>query len=130
MAYIDRTEEFKLATNTQMRTTAPSGVPMSPPQFSVSKFSRVTASLSNRVSKTTLKLQRLTDRIFSFSCLFLVVRRKSLFEINQLTGSIKQDITSINAELEELEVCNTNSVQFFLAIRPNAKIRICTESRV
>ena len=135
MAYIDRTEEFKLATNTQMRTTAPSGVPMSPPQFSVSKFSRVTASLSNRVSKTTLKLQRLTDRIFSFSCLFLVVRRKSLFddksaEINQLTGSIKQDITSINAELEELEVCNTNSVQFFLAIRPYAKIRICTESRV
>lgn len=37
------------------------------------------------------------------------MRRKSLFddksaEINQLTGSIKQDITSINAELEELEV--------------------------
>lgn len=54
MAYIDRTEEFKLATNTQMRTTAPSGVPMSPPQFSVSKFSRVTASLSIELVKQLL----------------------------------------------------------------------------
>ena len=89
------------------------------PQFYFSKFSRVTASLSNRVSKTTLKLQRLTDRIFSFSCLFLVVRRKSLFddksaEINQLTGSIKQDITSINAELEELEVCNLSLIHILV----------------
>ena len=38
-----------------------------------------------------------------------MVRRKSLFddkssEINQLTSSIKQDITTINGELEELEV--------------------------
>lgn len=76
MAYIDRTEEFKLATNTQMRTIAPSGAPMSPPQFSVSKFSRVTASLSNRVSKTTLKLQRLTDRILVIFLLISSCKKK------------------------------------------------------
>ena len=67
MAYIDRTEEFKLAANAQVRTSAPSGTPMPTPSFSVSKFSRVTASLSTRVSKTTLKLQRLTDRIIHLS---------------------------------------------------------------
>lgn len=79
MAYIDRTEEFKLATNTQMRTIAPAGVPMSPPQFSVSKFSRVTASLSNRVSKTTLKLQRLTDRILGFSFVISSCKKEKSF---------------------------------------------------
>lgn len=98
MAYIDRTEEFRLASNVHMGSAVQPRVNLSPPNFSVSNFSKVTASLSNRVSKTTLKLQRLTD----------LVRKKSLFddkstEINQLTGSIKSDITSINLELEELE---------------------------
>ena len=84
-------------------------VNLPPPNFSVSNFSKVTASLSNRVSKTTLKLQRLTDRSFAEFVELVVVRKKSLFddkstEINQLTGSIKSDITSINLELEELEV--------------------------
>jgi singapore isolate B (sub-type 7) whole genome shotgun sequence assembly, scaffold_2 len=64
MAYIDRTEEFKLATNAQAQLVPSSGNATSSPNFSVSKFSKVTASLSNRVSKTTLKLQRLTDRGF------------------------------------------------------------------
>ena len=45
----------------------------------------------------------------AYSALSVVVRRKSLFddkatEINQLTNSINQDIKTINAELEELEV--------------------------
>ena len=46
---------------------------------------------------------------FAYGALSVVVRRKSLFddkatEINQLTNSINQDIKTINAELEELEV--------------------------
>ncbi|KAK8818519.1 hypothetical protein WA556_002704 [Blastocystis sp. ATCC 50177/Nand II] len=98
MSYIDRTEEFKLATNVHLHDALQPSSPLPPPSFSVSKFSKVTASLSGKVSKTTLKLQRLTE----------LVRRKSLFddkatEINQLTNSINQDIKTINAELEELE---------------------------
>ena len=110
MAYIDRTEEFRLATNVHYHDSVQPNMTITPPNFSVSNFSKVTASLSSKVSKTTLKLQRLTERKFLFSIIYsIVVRRKSLFddkssEINQLTSSIKQDITTINGELEELEV--------------------------
>ena len=110
MAYIDRTEEFRLATNVHYHDSVQPNMTIPPPNFSVSNFSKVTASLSSKVSKTTLKLQRLTERKFLFSIIYsIVVRRKSLFddkssEINQLTSSIKQDITTINGELEELEV--------------------------
>lgn len=110
MAFIDRTEEFRLATNVHYHDSVQPSLNVPPPNFSVSKFSKVTASLSSRVSKTTLKLQRLTDRNCVLPlCYCIVVRRKSLFddkstEINQLTSSIKQDITNINGELEELEV--------------------------
>lgn len=134
MAYIDRTEEFILASNVHMGSAVQPRVNLSPPNFSVSNFSKVTASLSNRVSKTTLKLQRLTDRSFLNSVEFVVVRKKSLFddkstEINQLTGSIKSDITSINLELEELEV-RSDSIIFRVEIRANAKVFLFTEPRV
>lgn len=134
MAYIDRTEEFILASNVHMGSAVQPRVNLSPPNFSVSNFSKVTASLSNRVSKTTLKLQRLTDRSFLNSVEFVVVRKKSLFddkstEINQLTGSIKSDITSINLELEELEV-RSDSIIFHVEIRANAKVFLFTEPRV
>ena len=65
MSFIDRTEEFKLATNVHMHDSVLPSVSRPPPSFSVSKFSKVTASLSEKVSKTTLKLQRLTERNLS-----------------------------------------------------------------
>ena len=57
------------------------------------------------------------------------MRRKSLFddksaEINQLTGSIKQDITSINAELEELEVWRWILGNEMVEFRSKTEIRI------
>lgn len=64
MAYIDRTEEFRLATNVHYHDFVQPNTTLPTPNFSVSKFSKVTASLSSKVSKTTLKLQRLTDRTF------------------------------------------------------------------
>ena len=134
MAYIDRTEEFRLASNVHMGSAVQPRVNLPPPNFSVSNFSKVTASLSNRVSKTTLKLQRLTDRSFPNSVEFVVVRKKSLFddkstEINQLTGSIKSDITSINLELEELEVLIYLDI-FHVEIRANTKVFLFTEPRI
>lgn len=66
MAYIDRTEEFRLATNVHYHDYVQPTMSVPPPHFSVSKFSKVTASLSSKVSKTTLKLQRLTDRLFPY----------------------------------------------------------------
>ena len=68
MSYIDRTEEFKLATNVHLHDALQPSSPLPPPSFSVSKFSKVTASLSGKVSKTTLKLQRLTERAFRVQC--------------------------------------------------------------
>lgn len=65
MSFIDRTEEFKLATNVHMHDSVQPSISRPPPSFSVSKFSKVTASLSEKVSKTTLKLQRLTERDLS-----------------------------------------------------------------
>ena len=71
MSYIDRTEEFKLATNVHLHDALQPSSPLPPPSFSVSKFSKVTASLSGKVSKTTLKLQRLTERVFHVQCVIL-----------------------------------------------------------
>lgn len=50
-------------------------------------------------------------------------------EINQLTNSINQDIKTINAELEELEVKTIVSFKE-IGVRSNAAIRVFSESRV
>lgn len=98
MSFVDRTEEFRLATNVQGSQELSTSFRPGPPALTVSSFSKATSSISNDVSKAALKLQRLTE----------MVRTKSLFddksmEINQLTTSIKADLTGINQDLEKLE---------------------------
>ena len=86
-AYIDRTEEFKLATNVHLHDALQPSSPLPPPSFSVSKFSKVTASLSGKVSKTTLKLQRLTERAFRVQC---VIRSGSKEKLVRRQGNRDQ----------------------------------------
>ena len=50
-------------------------------------------------------------------------------EINQLTNSINQDVKTINAELEELEVATVVSSKR-IGVRSDAAIRVFPESRV
>ena len=87
MSYIDRTEEFKLATNVHLHDALQPSSPLPPPSFSVSKFSKVTASLSGKVSKTTLKLQRLTERAFRVQC---VIRSGSKEKLVRRQGNRDQ----------------------------------------
>jgi len=83
-----------------------------------SEFARMAASIGNDISSTTLKLNKLAQRMYPFHVLqpesrtythdIAVAKRKTLFddrpiEISELTYIIKQDINNLNKQIAQLQ---------------------------
>lgn len=73
-----------------------------------SEFSMLASQVARNISTTTAKLQQLTRCILSILSYFIVAKKKSMFddpeeEIANLSGSVKEEISSITHDLEKLE---------------------------
>ena len=120
---IDRTSEFHAAVSSissrGSRSPAESRrllsqSPENPRLTPKSEFSRMAAQIGHNINSTGAKLQRLAQRISSFSAVsftsanYAVAKRKTLFddkstEISELIYVIKHDISELNNDIAQLQ---------------------------
>mmetsp|Transcript_19614 Transcript_19614/g.52925 ORF Transcript_19614/g.52925 Transcript_19614/m.52925 type:complete len:316 (-) Transcript_19614:394-1341(-) len=99
-AAVDRTREFHAIASSLARDRPGSAPPVVQPAQARTKseFTRMTARIGGEIYGTTQKLEKLAQ----------LAQSKSLFddptvEINELTMIIKQDLSSLNAQLREVQ---------------------------
>ncbi|KAJ1615852.1 t-SNARE [Pavlovales sp. CCMP2436] len=106
-ALVDRTAEFRALAGGLARTLPARPAALGPPRVRTrSDFTQLTAQVGSQIFATTQKLDKLSQ----------LAQSRSLFddptvEINELTIIIKQSLSSLNAQLREVQLTGGNGRQ-------------------